>query len=198
MPNHHAMRLPLAAAFCLACFAPAAFGQITVGRQMQPAQLKHDGAFSALAGGEKLVPTDKVRTVEEGRVELRLPGAGVLKLGGETQVEVHSANDQQRVARLKLLSGVAEAQPGGGDLRLNAGRLRLHLKSGTAWIEVKDQNETLCLMQGKVEFQFEKSPVETLHTDGVCLLFNGEQRMLLLPDADALARKRARVGPPGA
>jgi cell division septation protein DedD len=192
-------------ALCLLLFAGPLLAQnnpaATILRVAPPAAQVSGKKSAALLPTKPVAPGDRLRTGPGGRASLQI-GGGVLTLGGDSELFLHStaAGESADIGRLVLARGALRVQvardpgPTPLDLRLNLGPLRLRAVGANLWTAAEPRGETVCLLAGSVDIEAELG-TETLDRPGDCLFFSAQnRRMVLRPDgADTLARKLERT-----
>ena len=200
------MRMLIAGLFFLAATISATAAepeqpQVSVLRVAAPAKLLHGKKPAALLPKKIIAAGDRVSTGPNGRAALAA-GGGVLTLGGDTELYVHSTGSSEAadIARVVLTRGALRVEISRDltlaplDLRLNLGPLQLRALAADLWAAVEPRGETVCLLSGAAEILAEFGS-ERLDKPGDCLLFSASNRRLLLkPDADnTLAQKLERT-----
>jgi len=197
------MRFPLTLALLLVA-APAAAQQpptASVLRVAPPAKLIAGKKPAALLPNKVIAAGNRIATGVAGRASLQI-GGGVLTLGGDSELYLHStaAGESAAIARLALSHGALRVQIARDqsqaplDLRLNVGQLRLRALGADLWAAAEPRGETICLIAGTTEIAAEFG-AEILDRPGDCLFFSAQNRRLVLkPDgAETLARKLERT-----
>lgn len=143
------------------------------------------GVIGRLGLNQPLQQDDVIRTTGDGRVELGLPSAARLSLGGASELLLHSAEviagRSDYLLRARLVTGLARAQalaPGDGpipDLRLTAGHMRVRVRGADAWLRSDELGDAVCVVEGAVEAQFAGEHVR-IEKPGECLRLSAGAR----------------------
>lgn len=169
-----------------------------------PVELRRGEQVVDLGRGAALLAEDRIVTGPQGRVALRLAGGGQLRLGGDSALRLHSAEEPEvgrgGIARLVLERGAlrldARVPPPQlpQDYRLNIGRLHLRVFGSEAWVELTPRGENICLLSGALEID-SATGAERLDQPGQCVLFgSGGNRLQVQADTgEALPRKLLRT-----
>ncbi|WP_162932631.1 SPOR domain-containing protein [Solimonas sp. K1W22B-7] len=176
---------------------------LAVARVAVPAELRRGEDVLELRSRVPVTENDRIVTGPQGRVAMQLYGGGMLRLGGDSTLRLHSVDPPEPgnsgVARLILERGTLRLDARGRagqpppDYRLNLGRLRVRVFGGEAWAELGPRGENVCLLSGAVEIVGD-SGNERLDEPGNCLLFGLGGRLPVRGDGgEALARKLLRT-----
>lgn len=176
---------------------------LAVARVAVPAELRRGEEVLELRSRVPVTENDRIVTGPQGRVAMQLYGGGMLRLGGDSTLRLHSVDPPEPgnsgVARLVLERGTLRLDARGRagqpppDYRLNLGRLRVRVFGGEAWTELGPRGENVCLLSGAVEIVGD-SGNERLDEPGSCLLFGLGGRLPVQGDGgEALARKLLRT-----
>lgn len=197
----------LSLAACLAAgAAQAAPLPLGVQRVLPPATVTPDGGKKTqLLPKRALNAGDRITTGRNGRVALQLDRNGVIVIGDDTELFIHSVDaaqgDEGALARLALIRGSVrlDVTPRAGlpvqDLRLNLGLLRLRAHGAEIWANAEPGlNQTVCLLQGTVDIASDNGE-EHLEKPGDCFRYGYNNiSMRLRPESDdVLSRKLART-----
>ena len=163
------------------------------------------GKKTALLPKRRLEAGERIITGRNGRAGLLLEGSGILVLGDESELYIHSADTSGdgygALVRMALMRGSLrlDTTPRPDlppqDMRLNVGTLRVRVLGAEVWANVEPGlSQTVCLLQGTVDILSDVGN-ETLDNPGDCFRYGANNvRMRLRPDTDeTLARKLART-----
>ncbi len=190
------IRKPLRMSACLALMLAtaaqaAAIDDAVVSRVHAPAEVESPTGWALLPPDTRLDIPSRVRTGDGGRLELRLVDKGLLTLGGNSTLLIHSTEPPDGLARrglarlqlerghLRVAAGPLDLWPP-SDLRLNAGALRLRIFGAEIWADIHDRGDEICLLHGAVEIQTPLGP-ERLDGRGECLVWDGQAVQRLTP-----------------
>lgn len=193
----------LAACLCGGGAMAQATLPLAVARVAVPAELRRGNDVLELRSRVPVTENDRIVTGPQGRVAMQLYGGGMLRLGGDSTLRLHSVDPPEPgnsgIARLVLERGTLRLDARGRagqpppDYRLNLGRLRVRVFGGEAWVELGPRGENVCLLSGAVEIVGD-SGNERLDEPGNCLLFGLGGRLPVQGDGgEALARKLLRT-----
>lgn len=186
--------------------AQAAPLPLGVQRVLPPASVTPDGGKKTqLLPKRALNAGDRIATGRNGRVALQLDRNGIIVIGDDTELFIHSVDaaqgDEGALARLALIRGSVrlDVTPRAGlpvqDLRLNLGLLRLRAHGAEIWANAEPGlNQTVCLLQGTVDIASDNGE-EHLEKPGDCFRYGyNNVSMRLRPESDdVLSRKLART-----
>lgn len=164
-----------------------------VTRWQAPAEVEEAGGWQPLTYNLRLDSATRLRTGTRGRLELQLVDRAQLRIGGDSELLVHSTEApdglvRRGLARVQLLRGRLRATAGPldlwppTDLRLNVGELRLRVFGAEVWAQAGETRDEVCLLHGAVEIRTPQGS-ERLDGRGDCLVWDGRTTQLLTADA---------------
>lgn len=171
MTERCGLRRTAAAALLAALLSPAgALAEWRAERVTGEVAVRHGNtSTTALADGAPVASGSTLRLHEGGALTLWRDGAR-LRTRAPAELRIH-ADGPGTVPRLHLLDGAVRAEvPGGLDLRVNAGALRLQMRDGEAWFSTGDTHDRVCALRGAVAVQVpDKQQTLYLRETGACL-----------------------------
>lgn len=202
------IRVAALATALLAAPAAAQYTAVDVVRVSGDVERERDGQRSAVQVADTIEGGDRIRTGADARVALQLAPIGLLTLGADGEVLLHSVEAIDPPARAGLARVVVErgtlridARPKQqlppADLRVNVGTLRLRVFGAEAWIARSSGGDEVCLLSGAVELQTPEGP-QRLDQPGSCLRASRSGLALLdPPSVGGLAPRLAHTAFPG-
>lgn len=161
-------------------------------RSMGEVTRDQGAAIEGVIAGQTISAGTRIRTGADGRAEFSFQDAPTLKLGGNADLLLHSADTL--VLRAKLHGGALSIDSTAGetgrtrDVRLNAGEMRLRVNAAKAWVELGPQSVQVCVISGVIEAQSGGQPAR-LDTPGQCLRKSGATATwTMVPDAVLVER----------
>lgn len=197
----------LAAAF-LATPAAAQYAALEVVRVSGDVEREHGAQRSGVQVPDSIEAGDRIRTGADARAALQMAPTGLLTLGADGEMLLHSVEGVDPSARAGLARVVVErgtlridARPKQqlppADLRVNVGALRLRVFGAEAWIARSTGGDEVCLLSGAVELQTPGGPLR-LDQPGSCLRASQSGFQFLDPGSvGALAPRLAHTAFPG-
>ena len=168
-----------------------------------PVQLVRDGRTTMLVPHKSLAPGDIVKTGNRASAELHFAGDGIITLGGNSQLYIHSASPPSMgygaILRLQLLNGdlTLDAYPASNtiaqDYRLNVGVMQVRALGADLWAFNSGNVAAVCLRQGAVEITG-SAGAQRLDIVGQCAEHPIGDGINLLPPGQAEALKTHLLG----
>jgi hypothetical protein len=131
------LQVGIAALALLSGFSPLLFGQSApAGRVMQVIRsvrtVAPDGKESQTRANEQVANSSSIRTAANGRAELQFPGRALVRLGGNTALQIRN---QSRDLHLQDGLVLFRAPRTAGAARLTTGRVTVQLAGSTGLVE---------------------------------------------------------------
>lgn len=201
-------RVAALAAALLAAPAAAQYTVVDVVRVSGDVERERAGGRSSVQVPDTIEAGDRIRTGADALIALQMAPIGLLTLGADGEMLLHSVEGIDPPARAGLARVVVErgtlridARPKQqlppADLRVNVGALRLRVFGAEAWIARSTGGDEVCLLSGAVELQTPDGP-QRLDQPGSCLRASQSGLQLLDPGSvGAMAPRLAHTAFPG-
>ena len=162
----------IAAACALAAASLGAFAEPTKVEAVQyPVWLERGGNTVPLTPGTTILPSDRIRTGANARVELRMGEGSTVKLGQNAKLVIEKIEDRGIFrSALSILDGafrfttdaLRKAQK--RDIAIHVKNVTAGIRGTDLWGKSTGEKDLVCLLEGKISVGAEGHPTVTLDT----------------------------------